>query len=395
MKQMTLKTTSGLSLPAVKDRSSRGALWRFPARVPLLLLVTGLCLQMPAVWAQQQETPGKAAIPQESPFGTYGSFEKLLQAAQGGDADAQVKVGLCYGKGIGVTQDYEKAFTWVMKSAEQGNALGAYLVADCYMQGKGVEQNIPQAMEWFTKAANQGIAIAQYNLGAIYLKGLFDIPKDEKKAFFWTEKAANQGDKEAQYNLGISYCNGLGVPKNLEKAFYWFEKAAEQGEPNAQASLGLLYINDDKDVSSVFTQASKYYWAQQEAGKEELDALSSPFPDKETQRKFEKMMHWMGKAAEQGNSFSQRELGFIYAYGIGGIKKDLKRGIEFLKKSAEGGDAEAQYIIGIHYAGMTSYLGTVSQNIPKAREWLQKSAEQGHERAREALKQLTEAKASS
>ena len=103
----------------------------------------------------------------------------------------------------------------------------------------------------------------------------------------------------------------------------------------------------------------------------------------------------MGKAAEQGNSFSQRELGFIYAYGIGGIKKDLKRGIEFLKKSAEGGDAEAQYIIGIHYAGMTSYLGTVSQNIPKAREWLQKSAEQGHERAREALKQLTEAKASS
>lgn len=193
------------------------------------------------------------------------------------DADAQVKVGLCYGKGIGVTQDYEKAFTWVMKSAEQGNALGAYLVADCYMQGKGVEQNIPQAMEWFTKAANQGIAIAQYNLGAIYLKGLFDIPKDEKKAFFWTEKAANQGDKEAQYNLGISYCNGLGVPKNLEKAFYWFEKAAEQGEPNAQASLGLLYLNDDKDVSSVFTQASKYYWSQQEAERR-IRCLEQSFP---------------------------------------------------------------------------------------------------------------------
>lgn len=186
---MTLKTTSGLSLPAVKDRSSRGALWRFPARVPLLLLVTGLFLQMPSVWAQQQETPGKAAISQESPFGTYDSFEKLLQAAQGGDADAQIKVGLCYGKGIGVTQDYEKAFTWVMKSAEQGNALGAYLVADCYMQGKGVEQNIPQAMEWFTKAANQGNAIAQYNLGAIYSEGLLGIPKNEKKAFFWFEKS--------------------------------------------------------------------------------------------------------------------------------------------------------------------------------------------------------------
>ena len=323
---MTLKTTSDLSLAIAKDRFSRGTLWRFPARVPLLLLVTGLCLQMPAVWAQQQETPGKAAIPQESPFGTYGSFEKLLQAAQGGDADAQVKVSLCYGKGIGVTQDYEKAFTWAMKAAEQENAGGASIVAGCYLQGKGVEQNIPQAIEWVTKAANRGDVMAQYNLAATYYEGLYGIPKDEEKAFFWAEKAANQGDREAQCLLGVCYLTGKGVTKNLEKSAYWSQKASDQGAPAAQ-----------------------------------------------------------------------RNMGIFYAMGLGGLKKDVNKALELWKKAAEAGDSEAQYALGSCYAGDVEYYDPdkIYQNMPEAKKWLQKAADQGHERAKETLERLFHIKASS
>lgn len=326
MKQMTLKTTSDLSLAIAKDRFSRGTLWRFPARVPLLLLVTGLFLQMPAVWAQQQETPGKAAIPQESPFGTYGSFEKLLQAAEEGNADAQAQVSLCYGKGIGVTQDYEKAFTWAMKSAKQGNVLSATTVAGCYFQGKGVEQDIPQAIEWLTKAANQGNVMAQHNLGTMYLEGLPDIPKDEKKSFFWFEKAANQGDREAQCFLGVCYLMGKGVAKSTEKAVYWTQKAVDRGDPAAQ-----------------------------------------------------------------------RNMGIFYATGEGGLKKDVNKALELWKKAAEAGDSEAQYVLGSCYAGDAEYCDPdkIYQNMPEAKKWLQKAADQGNEKAKEALERLFHIKASS
>lgn len=108
MKNMTFN----LSLAAAKDRTPQDILWRFPARLSLYLLVSGLFLQMPAALAQQQETPEKTVVTQESPFGTYGSFEKLLQAAEEGNADAQTQVSICYGKGNGVAQDYGKAFTW-------------------------------------------------------------------------------------------------------------------------------------------------------------------------------------------------------------------------------------------------------------------------------------------
>ena len=197
--------TFNLSLAAAKDRTSQDILWRFPARLSLCLLVSGLFLQMPAVWAQQQETPEKTIVTQKSPFGTYGSFEKLLRAAEEGNADAQVQVSICYGKGNGVTQDYGKAFTWAMKSAEQGNAKGASIVASCYLQGKGIRKDMPLAVEWLQKAASQGNAEAQNNLGVIYYYGVEGVPKDEKKAFPLFEKSANQDDPDAQYHLGLMY----------------------------------------------------------------------------------------------------------------------------------------------------------------------------------------------
>ena len=44
------------------------------------------------------------------------------QAADQGDATAQCNLGVMYGNGRGVEQDYTKAVYWYSKAAEQGNA---------------------------------------------------------------------------------------------------------------------------------------------------------------------------------------------------------------------------------------------------------------------------------
>ena len=49
-------------------------------------------------------------------------LQQQLEAAQRGDVKAQLNVGLMYGTGKGVVQDYAKAAQWTEKAARQGDA---------------------------------------------------------------------------------------------------------------------------------------------------------------------------------------------------------------------------------------------------------------------------------
>ena len=78
------------------------------------------------------------------------------------------------------------------------------------------------------------------------------------------------------------------------------------------------------------------------------------------------------KLAEQGNSNSQYNLGYMY-YNGEGIPQDYKKARYWFTKSAEQGNPDAQHKIGYMY-----HLGKgVSQDYKKALYWYKKSAKQG------------------
>jgi TPR repeat protein len=80
-------------------------------------------------------------------------FEK---AAAKGHAAAQNGVGRChYEKGR-----YEEAFKWHTKSAAQGYATAEIKLGILYGDGLGVTKDISKAIEWYTKAAEKGVVIA-------------------------------------------------------------------------------------------------------------------------------------------------------------------------------------------------------------------------------------------
>jgi hypothetical protein len=61
-----------------------------------------------------------------------------------------------YFEGLGVRQDYKKAFKWYQKAANQGNFDGQNNLGRMYFKGYGVRQNKAKAKEIFGKTCDGG-----------------------------------------------------------------------------------------------------------------------------------------------------------------------------------------------------------------------------------------------
>ena len=87
------------------------------------------------------------------------------QAAEQGDATAELYMGLLHLDGEGVQQDYQQAVRWFRRATHKGNARGQYYLALCYYYGKGMRRDYEEAIRWFRRAAQQGHAPSQGFLG--------------------------------------------------------------------------------------------------------------------------------------------------------------------------------------------------------------------------------------
>jgi S1-C subfamily serine protease len=166
------------------------------------------------------------------------------EAAEQGNASAQLILGHLYYTGNGVSQDYAQAAAWIRKAAEQGNALAQYELGALYHEGHGIPQDYAQAAAWYRKAAEQGEARAQYELGVLYREG-HGVPQDDTQGATWYRKAAEQGNATAQLTLGLLYEHGVGVPKDDGESYFWV-RLAVAGKPQGmkpeeiQASLDAI-----------------------------------------------------------------------------------------------------------------------------------------------------------
>lgn len=77
----------------------------------------------------------------------------LRRAADYGDDEAALLLGMLYELGRGFPQSCSNAATWVTKAAENGNAAAEYNLGLRYRDGDGVGANIQQAENWLRKAA--------------------------------------------------------------------------------------------------------------------------------------------------------------------------------------------------------------------------------------------------
>lgn len=94
--------------------------------------------------------------------------KRLHQAAERGHSAVLHMLGMSYGYGIGVAQNYETAVYWFRKAAEQGHAGAQNELGMSYIRGEGVPQDYKTAYMWLLLARkNGGVEIQETTRGDI------------------------------------------------------------------------------------------------------------------------------------------------------------------------------------------------------------------------------------
>ena len=152
-------------------------------------------------------------------------------------------------------QDYEAT----RHAAEQGDADAQLNLGVAYATGEGVPQDDAEAVRWFHLAAEQGIDRAQFGLGLMYATGR-GVPQDDAEAVRWYRLAAEQGNASAQYNLGLMYGNGEGVPQDYVSAHGWLNLAAATGGEDARKAREIVAASMTREQIAE-AQARAREWA--------------------------------------------------------------------------------------------------------------------------------------
>lgn len=366
----------------------------------------------------------------------------LKKAAQRGDPDAQVTLGTVYEDGVcGVPQNYYMASEWYKKAADQDWPDGMYRLGMMYLTGCGcpvdtekglrlirlsaeqdcieaqlflawshlyiqdfapVAQDFAEAERWCRRPAEGGMVTAQTLMGSIlYQQGrkaeaadwwgkaakqgniealtavgeyyLFDL--NDYRAIPFFEKAAESGYAEAEYLLGWCYLEGWGVAADKDKAKSLLKSAAEQGDEDAMDLLYQIDKEPEQNVGDIYNAAI----AGDAAARHEL-AVRYATGDHMPQDMVESVK-WDKRSAEQGNADAQYALGCRYANGEGGLAKDLAAAIRWWRKASDQGVLDADCRIAECYAEGNG----VSRNGYMAAAYFKMAADKGHSYAQYSL----------
>ena len=111
------------------------------------------------------------------------------QAAAGSDK-AQMKLGVMYLEGRGVTADIDKALFYYRMAAEREIAFAQLKLARIYLNGKYVKAEPAKALSWLLRSARQGFIPAQLDLSTLYENGMV-VNQDMVKAYQWISIASS------------------------------------------------------------------------------------------------------------------------------------------------------------------------------------------------------------
>ncbi|MGN7611790.1 tetratricopeptide repeat protein [Magnetococcales bacterium HHB-1] len=334
--------------------------------------------------------------------------KKYRRGAKIGLPEAQRYMGILYQKGLGVTQNYGRAFYWFKRGADQEDALAQYYLGRLYFKGFGVRKNGRYAEFWLLKSARQGVVKAQTLLAYIYLFGQ-GVSKDSHKAIQWFHRAAKRGDVLAQRYLSQIYHMGYGTKKSPQKAFSWYKKlASKENDATAQRSMGLFFAygrgvpQSDEAAALWYEKAARQGDAIAQNNLAVLlerglavERLYRRKPEKEIlvfgeQHKSEAAIRaafWYRKAART-LSQAQHNLASLLERGKLG-EPDLINALKWYKKAAKSGFLASQLrLAALYEEGIAEGDVPSNQQIAQAIYWFQSAGKQGSAYARRRMAEL-------
>ena len=171
-------------------RECRFRFWQVNLYQPVLLVgVLGLAIFV-GWWIPKEELATVASPSSET------GYSQVAVRAAGGDAEAELLMGLRYAEGNGVIKNEKEAARWFEKAARHGQSEAQYRYGLALLEGRGVVQNYKAAFHWIAQPAKRGHSYAQFSLGELYRYGT-GTAVDKAQAYLWFNLAAAQGVDKA------------------------------------------------------------------------------------------------------------------------------------------------------------------------------------------------------
>lgn len=332
---------------------------RSPLIHALVAAVFAIFLCGPAVADEAASKDLARAVELAGAGDAAGALEIIVPLAERGNPQAQHYMGKLLSAGQGVAQDHAAAFEWYSRAADQGFREAQFSLGLAYGGGFGVKQDNLQALKWFIiaetedglafdmlskqvgpRATEQARAMAQAWLGDRDRSRLQTaLRADNATKVAMLTELADGGMAAAQYELGMLY--SIGLPHALAST-------------KKSTVPGLLDLQPDHETArDLFLRAAQQGYAP--AQRAYADRLGDD----------PAAVEWYRKAAEQGDANARYSLAARYASGTG-IQKDSAEAIRLYRLAAGGEHTYAMIALGDAY-----YDGNdVPQDLERAYMWL-------------------------
>lgn len=271
-------------------------------------------------------------------------FARLTEKAGAGDVEAMYELAMMHYYGVTSAEgqssfDYEQAVYWLRRVSEADHPLcheAENILARMYYNGTvpAEPQSYEKAMEYIERAA----PYSEYAKGqkAYHLREGIGCEFDFQRYLDFLKEGMENGDNMRAIGLANFYIK-YG---KYDEAMAVYD-SIENLTPDMNYQIGMLYRN------GVLTDPPK--------------------PD------FMQAAYYLRSAADDNHIMAAYEYGMLCFRPTGRFRKDFRSAQKYLQIAADGGLANAQYVLGFMYKS-----GHVTRDLPKAVEYLEKARAQGH-----------------
>ncbi len=262
-----------------------------------------------------------------------------------------------------------------LKELAKNDADLAFVVALLMSASIIFEQNVSEMITWFDVSSKNGNPLADFEMGFYYyqlaLEGEeINMKTEVSKALTYFDKARKAGLTEAILAMAELYIEVDDV-KNARKMF---EEAIQLNDSDGYLGIALIEYDNEN-----FKKSKEYLLKSFEIDNNRVASfyLGGMYFEENDE---EKGLYYLQKSAEQGNIDAMFDLGVLYLDGEV-VKQDDKKAFDYFSYAAQKGDAGSQFYVGVFYKEGK----VVKQSDEDAKYWLEAAADQGDEDAIEAL----------
>lgn len=273
------------------------------------------------------------------------------RAAEGKCPRAHWELAKIYRDGELVIRNLGQYISHLTDAADLGNAEAQMALGWEYYDGVILNKDDAVAFEWFRKAADQGMPKAKFQVGYMYAHGI-GVPKSKAEAEMWYSSTGITGDAELFMRIGLDFEYGInGIVHNEVEAGRWYKFGADMGHDKCilcWRSLMSGLSGETKDTLDV-----RMYKLSTTATQKETDVRDSALAIAE--ECFEagdipKAFSYYERAAGLGSPLAMFSIAMMYHQGFY-VKRNDGKAMEILNRAATAGSEDAQFFLARLYEG--------------------------------------------